>query len=209
MKRFACFLAALLLAALLLSSCQSASPAETAPAGEETAPDGKPLGERVEPKTAPGALSDTTLEFWICEDVEHFDFSAYTPRFGIIGGKEYYGTGYAPTSEGDDPERYVVYTVTRWPDYADPGAFVTRITVTDPAVRIGGITTASSPDEFRAAMEGAGLTVADGEALSDLLDFSLTATADAYWISFSRARGAASGTIRIVAPVENREGIIY
>ena len=141
--------------------------------------------------------------------MEHFDFSAYTPRFGIIGGKEYYGTGYAPTPDGGDPGRCVVYTVTRWPDYADPGAFVTRITVTDPAVRIGGITTASSPDEFRAAMEGAGLTVADGEALSDLIDFSLAAKAESYSVFFSRVRGEESGTIRIVAPVENREGIVY
>ncbi|MBQ4297443.1 MAG: hypothetical protein II771_04040 [Clostridia bacterium] len=206
MKRFACFLAALLLAALLLSACQSASPA---PDGKETAPDGKPLGERVDPETAATRLPDTTLEFWICEDVEHFDFSAYTPRFGIIGGKEYYGTGYAPTPEGGDPGRCVVYTVTRWPDYADPGAFVTGITVTDPAVRIAGITAASSPDEFRAAMEGAGLTVADGEALSDLIDFSLTAKAESYSVFFSRVRGEESGTIRIVAPVENREGIVY
>ena len=208
MKRIALVLAALMIAALL-PSCQSASPAETAPAGEETAAEGKPTDERVEPKAATGALSDTTLEFWVCEDVEHFDFSGYTPRIGIIGGKEYYGTGYAPAPEGGDPERCVVYTVTRWPDYADPGAFVTRITVTDPAVRIGGITTASSPDEFRTAMEGAGLTVGNGEALSDLLEFSLAATGETYTVYFSRLRGEESGTIRIVAPVENREGGVY
>ena len=58
---------------------------------------------------------DTNLEFWICDNVETVDFSDYQEKFGLMGGREYYGSGYIPTTnengEQIDPEHCVIYTV--------------------------------------------------------------------------------------------------
>ena len=32
---------------------------------------------------------ETNLEFWICDNVDGFDFSEYRQRFGLMGGREY------------------------------------------------------------------------------------------------------------------------
>ncbi len=83
---------------------------------------------------------DTDLEFWICDNVDDFDFSGYQPRFGLMGGREYYGTGYSPGTDENgqqtDPEHCVIYTVTAYPDYSSGQSHITGITVTDPAVAI-------------------------------------------------------------------------
>ncbi|MBP3386956.1 MAG: hypothetical protein J6L23_00325, partial [Clostridia bacterium] len=65
----------------------------------------------------------TNLEFWIAENVDDVDFSKYQIKYGIMGGTEYYGTGYVPTvdeyGQQVDPEHCVIYTVTSYPDYAN------------------------------------------------------------------------------------------
>ena len=61
----------------------------------------------------------TNLEFWIGEKVGDASFSGYQEKYGLFGGREYYGTGYMPTSDGNrqvDPEHCVIYTVTSFPD---------------------------------------------------------------------------------------------
>ena len=63
----------------------------------------------------------TNLEFWIAENVDDVDFSKYQIKYGMMGGTEYYGTGYVPTvdeyGQQIDPEHCVIYTVTSYPDY--------------------------------------------------------------------------------------------
>ena len=79
---------------------------------------------------------DTNLEFWIAENVDKVDFSNYQEKFGLMGGREYYGTGYLPSTnengEQIDPEACVVYTVTSYPDHISNKKYITRITITDP-----------------------------------------------------------------------------
>lgn len=103
---------------------------------------------------------ETDLEFWICDNVDGFDFSGYQQKFGLMGGREYYGTGYAPTinenGEQVDPEYCVVYTVTSYPDYSSGKMHITGITITDPAVELYGITLNSSIGEVHSAMEANG-----------------------------------------------------
>ena len=44
---------------------------------------------------------ETNLEFWIGENVDDVDFSKYQEhyRYGFMGiGRQYYGTGYTPTT---------------------------------------------------------------------------------------------------------------
>ena len=100
---------------------------------------------------------NTNLEFWIAENVEGVDFSAYQEKHGLMGGRAYYGRGYAPLTgpngEQLDPEHYVLYTVTSYPDYAGSRQHVTRIDITDPAVELYGVTLHSSAKEIDAAMK--------------------------------------------------------
>lgn len=101
--------------------------------------------------------ADTNLEFWIAEHVDDVDFSGYQEKYGLMGGREYYGRGYTPLtgSNGEqiDPEECVIYTVTSYPDYASNRRHVTRIAITDPAVELYGVTLHSSPEEIDAAMK--------------------------------------------------------
>lgn len=106
---------------------------------------------------------DTNLEFWIAENVDGVDFSAYQEKYGLMGGRAYYGRGYAPLTgpngEQIDPEHYVLYTVTSYPDYASSRQHVTRIDITDPAIGFYGVTLRSSAEEIDAAMKQHGFRV--------------------------------------------------
>ena len=42
---------------------------------------------------------ETDLEFWIAENVDDVDFSGRQERYGLMGGREYYGSGYVPTTD--------------------------------------------------------------------------------------------------------------
>ena len=105
-------------------------------------------------------IPDTDLEFSICENVDGFDFSSHTEKFGLMGGREYYGTDYIPMTDDNgmqiDPDACVIYTVTSYPDYSSGEQHITRIAITDPAVRVYGLTVSSTEDEIRTAMESYG-----------------------------------------------------
>ena len=140
------------------------------------------------------------LEFWIAEDVNDFDFSSYQPKYGIMGGWEYYGTGYVPTlgEEGQqiDPEHCVIYTVTNYPDYSSNSLCITRITITDPAVTLYGLSLSSTADEIRSIMESEGFTVTESGT-------ALKAEKDNLRFTFSK------DAITVSAEVTNHFGIIY
>lgn len=103
---------------------------------------------------------DTNLEFWIAENVDDVDFSGYQEKYGLMGGRQYYGTGYIPTinenGEQINPEEYVLYTVTSYPDYISKHKHITSISITDPSVTIYGLTYNSSADEVEATMKSHG-----------------------------------------------------
>lgn len=106
------------------------------------------------------AKPETNLEFWIAENVEDVDFSAYQQRYGLMGGREYYGEGYMPTldenGEQIDPEECVIYTVTKYPDYTSRNSHITRILITDPNVTVYGLTINSSNEDIKSTMENNG-----------------------------------------------------
>ena len=103
-------------------------------------------------ETTPDMPEETTLEFWITQDVADADFSDYYEILGCIGATQYYGTGYLPALDEDgyivDPVYYVIYTISAWPDYADGGHYITSIDFNDPKVTVYGLTVNSSYDEF-------------------------------------------------------------
>ena len=143
---------------------------------------------------------DHNLEFWIAENVDDFDFSNHQPKYGIMGGWEYYGIGYAPTLGEDgqqiDPEHCVIYTVTNYPDYSSNSRHVTRIEITDPAVRVYGLSISSTVEEIKRIMTSEGFTVTEsGTAVS--------AERDNFRFTFSKDK------ITISAEVTNHLGIVY
>ncbi len=103
---------------------------------------------------------DTDLEFWITENVDNVDFSGYEVRYGLMGGREYYGSGYVPTvdenGEQKDPDQCVIYTVTSYPDYSSGKSHITRIFISDPSVKVYGLTFNSSNDDIKTKMESSG-----------------------------------------------------
>ena len=140
------------------------------------------------------------LEFWIGENVDGFDFSGHEPKYGIMGGLEYYGRGYVPTLAEDgwqiDPEHCVIYTLTNYPDYSSNSLCVTRIEITDPAVRVYGLSLSSTVDEIRSTMASEGFTVTGTDA-------SIRAEKDNFRFIFTK------DSIRITAEVTNHFGIVY
>lgn len=91
---------------------------------------------------------ETMLEFWLTEDAAEVDWLGYQEVPGWFGAREFLGRGYALTPEGERPEVYVSYLITAWPDYADGGAFVTGIEITDPAVTVYALTVESDYEDF-------------------------------------------------------------
>ncbi len=131
---------------------------------------------------------ETDLEFWITENVEKVDFSNYHEKYGLMGGREYYGKGYAPTTdengEQKDPEHCVIYTITSYPDYSSGKSHITRISITDPEVSVYGVTLASSSEEIKTALTEAGFSVTEknGGVRGEKGRFSVSFSADSIYI---------------------------
>ena len=155
---------------------------------------------------------NTSLEFWITEDVKDQDWTGHDEIYGWMGAREFLGSGYKknedPTGSNQHPEHYVSYVITAWPDYADGGEFVTDITVTDPDVTVYGLTIESTYEEFDAVFEPLGYELSWSNGAIE------TRVATKNGITFRLTRAVDDNPnvvpqIRISAEVTNREGIVY
>jgi hypothetical protein len=106
---------------------------------------------------------ETNLEFWIAENVDGVDFSAYQEkhRYGYMGpGRLYYGTDYQPTVDEEgrqvDPEIYVIYNVSPYPDHSSKKQHITGIDITDPSIVVYGLTVNSTEKEIEETMKNNG-----------------------------------------------------
>lgn len=155
---------------------------------------------------------NTSLEFWITEDVKDRDWTGHDEIYGWMGAREFLGSGYKknedPTGSNQHPEHYVSYVITAWPDYADGGEFVTDITVTDPDVTVYGLTIESTYEEFDAVFEPLGYEL----SWSDGAIETRVATKNGITFLLTRAVDDNPNVVpmfRISAEVTNREGIVY
>ena len=169
---------------------------------ETTQPtDTQPQTDNQPPQEFVFAKPETNLEFWIAENVDDFDFSKYQEKYGMFGGRQYYGTGYVPTTDGEgqqvDPEHCVLYTVTSYPDYSDKEKHVTYIYITDPTVAFCGISLNSSFEEFETIIKQQGFKITESS------ENWRQAENGKYWISFTKE------AIRIMVKVENKDGIVF
>lgn len=157
--------------------------------------------EKSPDEATPPTPSNTNLEFWIAENVDQVDFSKFHEKYGLFGGKEYYGTGYVPTvdeyGQQVDPEHYVLYMVTSYPDYADKEQHITGIHITDPNVEFYGITLNCSFEEFADLIRLQGFEITEsGENATRAQMGNIGITFTAQWI-------------HIGVEVTNEHGIIF
>lgn len=145
---------------------------------------------------------ETNLTFWIAENVDQVDFSEYQEKYGIMGGREYYGRGYLPMQTEDggqvDSKACVIYTVTAYPDYSSQSNHITRISITDPSVIVYGLSLQSTTDEVWHVMRDNG--------------FQLVTTENSYGQTYRKGKFSIHFTeecIRIGVDVTNKKGIQF
>ena len=145
---------------------------------------------------------ETNLEFWICDNADNIDFSGYQERYGLWGGREYYGSGYAPSLDENgqqiDPEKCVIYTVTSYPDYSSKTHHITNIAITDPEVNVYGLTVNSSEDEIKTSMLNNGFKLVN-EGFPQVKSFRKGDVFIRFTNSF----------IQITVEVSNKHGIVF
>ena len=112
----------------------------------------------------------TNLEFWVVQRVKKGDFKDCSPKYGMFGGDQYYGSEYIPEiTEGNmqiDPEYCVIYTVTAYPDYMFNNRYVTGIYITDPKIEIYGLTINSSKEDIIKTLKKKGFIVKEGNGVN-------------------------------------------
>ncbi len=110
---------------------------------------------------------NTTLEFWITENVSDLDLTKYQPvlkpsSWGYTNNA-IYGTGYTSKidSAGNEirPENYVIYEIAPFPNNSASGEYITGIDVTDPSVYLYGLTVGCTAEEFNQTFEKLGFNV--------------------------------------------------
>ena len=153
---------------------------------------------------------DTTLEFWITEDVKDRDWSGHDEIYGWMGAREFLGSAYKKNADADGsdqhPEHYVSYVITAWPDYADGGQFVTRIDITDPNVSVYGLTVNSSIEEYDAVFRKMGYVISVEERGVNTV---FTATRAGITFELCIRPDGLTPSLAIKAEVTNREGIVF
>lgn len=152
----------------------------------------------------PEKPDNTSLEFWITQDVSSVDFSKHYEVIGWFGAREFYGKDYRPEEvDGSavEPEYCVKYLVTAYPDEADGGQYVTQIVITDPNVRVYGLTCKSTFDEFDETMKTLGYTV------SKEIDAMHKATLGK--VKFMLVSSESENKLIINVEVTNDSGIVY
>ena len=110
-------------------------------------------------KVADEINKNATFELKFLEDVSGKDLSSLVPDYGWFGADGYYNSGY---KEGD--EHYVQYLVSAYPDYADGGSYVTRITCTDPDVTFFGGYTVNDSEQMIEYLSNDGYTIDNNDS---------------------------------------------
>ena len=154
----------------------------------------------------------TTLDFWILQEVDSQDWSGYTEIPGWMGAREYYGKLYRPSiDENGDiiyPEECVKYLISAWPDYADGGQYVTRITITDPNVQFFGLTVESTREQFDEVLTKNGLKHETRvDELDQAAEYKESWSNMSYSITLTKRNGKC--LVVIDAPVSNRDNIVF
>ena len=104
------------------------------------------------------AGGETSLEFWIGDIVDVGDYEGHAIVYDGFLGEGYSGDVLLGTAT-PTTDYYVHYTVRSYPKVDSKTSGIVRIEITDPSVKIYGLTTESSPDEFAEVFEALGAKV--------------------------------------------------
>lgn len=154
---------------------------------------------------------NTSLEFWITEDVQGVDFSNHQEIVGWMGAREFYGLGYYPekSENGYDvkPRHYVTYLISAYPDYADGGMYVTEIEITDPQVSVYELTVNSPIEDFETVFRRMGYLI-EVKDINGRRTFSAKKYNEICFY-FDEGDESVTPKLRIRAMVSNRDGIEF
>ena len=146
---------------------------------------------------------DTDLEFWITQRVSLEEMTAkgctYLP--GWMGADEYLDSRYEADNSGSmaiAPDIHVTYLVTGYPDTLDDPA-ITRIEITDPSIKVYGLSMGSTEDEIRNKMNGIADAFVNDAEDEDRFTFVVRNCSFVF----------ASESIMISVPVTNNSGVQY
>lgn len=157
----------------------------------------------------PDRPADTSLEFWITEDVSEMDWKGYDEAYGMFGGYAYLGKDYHLIN-GEVPQKHIIYTLTAWPDYSDAGWYITGIEITDPAISVYGLTAASTFSDFDNVLTKQGYKI-DIEK-NEFHEIHHAEKGDVSFILTSGIfdeSGEVESAFIISAEVSNREGLVF
>lgn len=145
------------------------------------------------------AGGETTLEFWIGETVTESDYDGHA-----IVYDGFLGEGYTEDVLGVSikTERYVHYTVRNYPKVDSKKMGIVQIEVTDPEVKIYGLTTESSLDDFAAVFEALGAKV-------DQSDKVVNAKLGDVWFQLSKVKGVTGDYLPKIRIDTDQMGIVY
>ena len=105
---------------------------------------------------------ETTLEFWIGDIVDESDYEGHAIVYdGFLG--EGYSEDVKLGTATYTTDYYVHYTVSNYPKVDSKTSGIVRIEITDPSVKIYGLTTESSLDDFARVFDALGAKVSRSE----------------------------------------------
>ena len=198
MKKITCLL--LLVSVIFLSLCSCSA--------DPSCQIFRPI-DVIEEKIARSKLPDrddggeTTLELWIGEDVTDFDWSDYE-YIPTEGGNRYLGKGYKTDENQEIPvfSHYVLYDISGFPDLMSSKKAVSNILITDPQVKVYGLTVESSIDEFAELFRSLGYEI-------EFLNKTVVAEKDGTKFSLREESEYGPRSIQIRTEITNKKGIHY
>ena len=155
--------------------------------------------------------TETDLDYWVSERKTSGQMEAegHTCIPGWFGAEEYLDKKYdAKMVDGmpREPDIRITYLISGYPDALDRSA-ITRIEITDPTIRVCGLTIESTLDEIVSKMQNSGFNtrIEDFQNVTNIICGN-----GCYAVSFSKAKADfVECAIRIQALTTNITGVIY
>lgn len=199
--------------AVLLISCSSAKTENLGNTGQSVpSEDSESIVSEVKNFWGYEMPDSEGIDYWICDKFTEKDEAECQELYDIMGARRFANPKYKLLVDSEEdyiysrlPDHHVAYIVTPYPDYSDykeNGSFVTEIWITDPEVSLFGINVNCTAEEFGAAMTENGFSKWDGDGSRRDRYYSPD---EHYFIELVTSENL----IRIDAPVENRNGLVF
>ncbi len=142
---------------------------------------------------------ETTLEFWIGEIVDESDYEGHAIVYDGFLGEGYSEDVKLGTATHD---YYVHYTVSNYPKVDSKTSGIVHIEITDPSVKIYGLTTESSLDDFARVFDALGAKVSRSE-------YNVNAKLGDVWFQLSKLKGLTGEGLPKIRIDTDQMGIVY